>query len=89
MTFFKTLYWNYKTSVENSKYFCSACGKTWTTDAVVKHGLRTPNEAFFHWNPELLGLGRQIGQINSGAFGVISAKLSAPILVQWVPLFPT
>ena len=24
-------------------------------------------------------------QINSGAFGVFSAKLSAPILVQWVP----
>ena len=34
-------------------------------------GLRTSNEAFFHWNPELLGLGRQIGQINSGAFGSI------------------
>ena len=45
-------------------------------------GLRTPNEAFFHQNPELLGLGRQIGQINSGAFGVFSAELSAPILVQ-------
>ena len=46
-----------------------------------------PNEAFFHWNPELLGLGRQIGQINSGAFGVFSVKLSAPILVQCFPLF--
>ena len=46
------------------------------------HGLRTPNEAFFHWNPEFLGLGRQIGQINSGAFGVFSDKLSASILVQ-------
>ena len=33
-------------------------------------GLRTPNEAFFHCNPELLGLGRLIGQISSGAFGV-------------------
>ena len=42
-------------------------------------GLRMPNEAFFHWNPELLGLDRQIGQINSGAFGVFSAELSAPI----------
>ena len=50
-----------------------------------KHGLQMPNEAFFHWNPELLGLGRQIGQINSGAFEVFSAKLSAPILLQWVP----
>jgi hypothetical protein len=40
---------------------------------------------FFHWNPELFGLGRQIGQINSGAFWVFSAELSAPILAQWVP----
>ena len=47
------------------------------------HGLPTPNETFFHWNPELLGLGRQIGQI----FGVFLAKLSAPILVQCFPLF--
>jgi hypothetical protein len=31
-----------------------------------------------------LGLSRQIGQINSGAFGVFSAKLSAPILVQFM-----
>ena len=31
------------------------------------------------------GLGRQIGQINSGAFGVFSTKLWAPILVQWFP----
>ena len=51
----------------------------------LKHGLRMPNEAFFHWNPELLGLGRQIGQTNFGSFWVFSAKLSAPLLVQWVP----
>ena len=51
----------------------------------VHHGLRTPNEAFFHWNSELMGLSRQIGEINSRAFGVFSAKLSLPILVQWVP----
>jgi hypothetical protein len=52
----------------------------------VEHGLWIHNEAFFHWNPELVGLGRQIGQINSGAFGVFSVELSAPILVvQWVP----
>ena len=50
-----------------------------------KKYLRMPNEAFFHWNPKLLGLGRQIGQINSGAYGVFSAELSAPILVQSVP----
>ena len=47
-----------------------------------RHGLRTPNEAFFHWNFELLGLGRRIGQISSGVF---SAKLSTLILAQWVP----
>jgi hypothetical protein len=39
------------------------------------------NEAFFHQNPNLLGLGRQFGKINFGAFGVFSADLSAPILV--------
>ena len=30
------------------------------------HGLRAPNEAFFHHNPKVLG--RQFGQINFGAF---------------------
>ena len=50
-----------------------------------KHGLRTPYEAFFHWNSELFGLGRQIGQINFWGFAVFSAKLSAPNLGQWVP----
>ena len=49
------------------------------------HALRTPNEAFFHRSPELLGLGRQIGQINSGASRVFLAKLSALILVQSLP----
>jgi hypothetical protein len=49
------------------------------------HGLRTPNEAFFHRNSKLLGLGRQIVQMNFGAFGVFSADLSAPTLVLWVP----
>jgi hypothetical protein len=38
---------------------------------IANHGLRTPNEAFCHWNPELLGLSRQIGKTNSGAIGVI------------------
>jgi hypothetical protein len=40
-----------------------------------------PNEAFFHRNTKLLGLGRQFGQINFGAFGVLLVDLSAPILV--------
>jgi hypothetical protein len=47
----------------------------------VVHGLRTPNEAFFHLNPDLFGFGRQIGQMNSRTFGVFSADLSVPILV--------
>ena len=52
------------------------------------HGLRTPNEAFFHRNPKLLGLRGQIGQINFGAFWVFSANLSAPILaLQGLPEF--
>ena len=54
---------------------------------VLLHGLRMPNEAFFHWNPIFWGLGRQIREINFGAFGVFSADLSAPILALWVP-FP-
>ena len=49
------------------------------------HELQTPNEAFFHWIPKLLGLDRQFGQINFGAFGVFLANLSAAILVEWVP----
>ena len=44
-----------------------------------------PERAFFHWNLEILCLRKQIGQINSGSFGVFSTKLSAPILIQWVP----
>ena len=50
------------------------------------HGLRTPNEAFFHPKAKLLGLGRQFGQISFGAFGVLSADLSAPILVNTLSL---
>ena len=42
------------------------------------------------WSPFSLksrtfGLGRRVGQINSGAFGVFWDKISAPILVLWVP----
>ena len=44
-----------------------------------------PRWRLFYWNPELLGLGRQIGQINSGAFGIFTTKLSASILVKWLP----
>ena len=61
--------------------------EVWHKAHEEKHGLRTPNEAFFHWNLELLGLGSQIGQINSWAFGVFSAELSAPILVSPLSMF--
>ena len=37
----------------------------------------TQREFFFFKNPKLLGLGRQIGLINFGVFGVFSAELSA------------
>ena len=47
-----------------------------------------PMKPFFHSNQELLGLGRQVGQINSGTFGVFSAKLSAPILVMFSIIQP-
>ena len=42
--------------------------------------------SLFSLNFRAFGLGRQIGQINSWAFGVFLAKLSAPILVS--PCFP-
>ena len=41
-----------------------------------------PNEAFFHQN---LGLGRQFGQLNFGAFGVICNNLSAPKIGTAMP----
>ena len=44
------------------------------SDKGVLHGLRTPNEAFFHLNPKLLGLGRHIEQINSGTLGVFFGR---------------
>ena len=28
-----------------------------------------PNKTFFHQNPKLLGLGKQIGQLSFGTFG--------------------
>ena len=58
----------------------------WTVND-TRHGLRMPNEAFFHCNPILLGLGRQIWQINTGAFGVFSAKLSTPNTVSPLSIF--
>ena len=50
------------------------------------HGLWMPNEASFHRNPKLLGLGRQFGHINFGTFGLFSANLSATIFGTVSPL---
>ena len=67
------LIWSFKTfsmSFERIKRFLpklSSCALLH-----LKHGLRTPNEAFFHW----IGM----GQTHYG--GIWS---TAPILVQWVP----
>ena len=54
---------------------------TRTTDA---------NWSLFSSKSQTIDLGRKIGQINFGAFGVFGANLSAPILVLWVlcPCFP-
>ena len=51
------------------------------------HGLRTPNEAFFH---RTFGFVQTIWAVNFVGFGVFSADLSAPILVLLVscPCFP-
>ena len=59
-----------------ASFHCVAYAGHWI---LLRHGLRTPNEAFFHQNPKLLGLDRQFGQVNFGAFSVFSANLSAPM----------
>ena len=55
---------NIKSLSEFVIFLCVLMNKFLELDMTLYHGLRTPNEAFFHWNPELLGLGRQIGQTN-------------------------
>ena len=69
----KGFVWNFPFSSFSALCLKTACLRTRTMNA---------QWSLFHWNPELLGLSRQIGQINSGEFGVFSAKLSAPILVH-------
>ena len=44
------------------------------------------NEAFFYRNNKLFGLGRQFGQINVGAFVVLSVNLSATVVHTVSPL---
>ena len=56
----------------------------------MKRVWRKPRTTDVQWSlfslkSKLLGLGRQIGQINSEAFAVFSVELSAPVLVLWVP----
>ena len=48
----------------------------------MDYGRPNCNEAFSHRNPNILGLGRQFGQVHFTAFGVFSADLSAPILIE-------
>ena len=48
------------------------------------HGLWTPNEAFFHWNPKPLDFSRQFGLIIFLALEAFSVDLSGPILLLWV-----
>ena len=50
-----------------------------------KNTMNQVKSKFFLRNIKLLGLNRQIGQINVGAFGVFLVNLSAPILVLRVP----
>ena len=48
-----------------------------------------PMKSFFLWNPKLLGLGGQIGQINWGTFGIaISTRESLVHFSIIQPLFP-
>ena len=68
---------NIKSISEFVIFLCVLMNKFLELDMTLYHGLRMPNEASFHWNPEFLGLGRQIEQINYRAFGVFSAELSA------------
>ena len=45
-------------------------------EMLLVYGLRTPIKAFFPLKyPKFLGLGRQIGEMNFGTFGVFSAEL--------------
>ena len=62
------------------KQFCNVKQKYYSWVLITDY--RRPMKPFFI---ELLGLGTQIGQINSGTFGVFLAELSVTILVQWVP----
>ena len=65
----------------------SCTGKIRPHAMVLNTDYGRPTKPFFHWNLELLGLGRQIRKINSWTFGVFSAKLLAPTLVHWLSVF--
>ena len=61
--------------------FCNFCN--FLSTLCLEHRLRT--EAFFHRNPKLLGLGRQFGPIDFGAFGLFLVIL---VLSVPCPCFP-
>ena len=79
--FVKNIYWSNNTPSHNFDFSLHCF--TLPIKKII-HGLWTPNEAFFHQNPKLLGLGRQFGQIHFREFGVFLTDLSAPILKLWV-----
>ena len=59
----------------------------WINERPCPTGARTTDAqwSLFSLKSQTVGLEQQIGQINFGAFGVFLAKLSASILVLWVP----
>ena len=82
----------YKKNLEIESYIiwyfgnCSLeCYVMWWLQICKNTDYKRPMKPFFQRNSKLLGLGRQVGQINFGAFGIFSVDLSAPILIQWVP----
>jgi hypothetical protein len=66
-------------------YFCGTNSVISDNHLLSTNDYRRPMKPFFCQNPKLLGLGQQFKQIHFGAFGVFSANLSAPILLQRVP----
>ena len=72
--FVNQLWSNMKKTSLNVAYFCKIVEifSTAKTNPVCLASSKQGLDA--EWNPELLGFGRQVGQINSGAFGVILSK---------------
>ena len=63
------------------------CSRIWFTVAAILCTMDygRPMKPFLLKSINFWASADKIGQISSGAFGVFSSKLSAPIWVQWVP----